>query len=117
MKTLKIFLLAGPLLLPVTGFAACGGERTFGWVVCILNERVITPLIGVVIALAMLFFFWGLGKYLSGDAKKIAEAKDVMWFSVLAMFVIFSIWGIVRVLMATVGISENEKAPIPKIYP
>ena len=120
MKKIFFSLLGLSLLLPLTTYAqvaACGGEKDFGWVVCTINQKVITPLIGLVVALAMLFFMWGLIKYLGGDTKNKEEAKGVMWFSVLAMFVMFSIWGLVRVLMGTLEITGEETAPIPRVYP
>lgn len=114
MKTLKTFFSAGLLAVPLVGFAA---ERTFATVVGDIVNKVLTPLIGLVAVTAFLFFMWGLAKYLSGDAKKLEEAKGVMWYSVLAMFVMFSIWGLVTVLMNTFGIDGTEKPPIPKVYP
>ena len=113
MKTLKIILSLGLLGLPLVGFAQ---TKDFGWVVNLIVTKILTPLIGLLVVAAMLVFMWGLIKYLGGDAKNKEEAKGVMWFSVLAMFVMFSIWGLVNLLIVTFELN-NESVPIPNIYP
>ena len=49
------------------------------------------------VALALLFFFWGLAQFIlkSGDAASHEEGKNKMVWGVIALFVMVSIWGIV----------------------
>lgn len=53
----------------------------------------------ILIALVFLFFIWSLAKYLLG--KDQAEAKGSLIWSVVIMFVLFSIWGIIGLLQDT----------------
>ena len=58
----------------------------------------VNQLIGVVGGLALLVFLWGLAKFIfhvGGDEKAVEEGKRVMKWGLLALFVGFSVWGIV----------------------
>ena len=57
--------------------------------------------IAVVIAIALLGFFWGLVKFIfrvGGDEKAVDDGKRIMKWGLLALFVMVSVWGIVRFL-------------------
>lgn len=80
---------------------------------------------GILAALALLIFFWGLVKYIAkADDEKAKEAgKNTMIWGVIALFVMFSVFGLVRFLQRSFGINEggavgNNSAPvIPTIIP
>ena len=65
-------------------------------VVAILS--VIRPLIAVVAALSVLVFFRGLAGFIfkAGDTKAIEEGKQMMKWGLIALFVMMSVWGILR---------------------
>jgi len=76
---------------------------------------VITP---VVVAIALLAFFWGLAMYVlnfSGDDKDKKKGRDMMVYGILVLFVMVSVWGIVQVLQNTFlsGDVENQQEEIP----
>ena len=56
--------------------------------------------IPLVVGIALLCFFIGLAKFIwnSGDTKKLQEGKDIMKWGIVALFVMVSIWGIIKVL-------------------
>jgi len=56
------------------------------------------PLLAVLVALALLTFFWGLTKFISkaGDAKNHAEGRQLMVWGLIALFVMVSIYGIIQ---------------------
>ncbi len=56
-------------------------------------------LIPVLIALALVVFFWGLVKYIRSG--KAAGAKDVMIAGLVGLFVMVSVWGIIRIAQNT----------------
>ena len=60
-------------------------------------------LIPTAVAVALLFFFWGLAKFIraSGDEKAIEEGKRTMIWGVVALFVMVSVWGLVYLLQNT----------------
>ena len=64
-------------------------------------QSLITKVAGIVVALVFIYFLWGLMQYLLGDEKVKEAARSKMITSVLIMFVLFSIWGIISLLQST----------------
>lgn len=62
--------------------------------------QVATP---IVVALALLYFFYGLAKFIlySDDEAKRKENRNIMVWGIIALFVMVSIWGIINVLLNT----------------
>ncbi len=55
--------------------------------------------IGVLVAVGLLVFFWGLVKFIfrvDGDEKVIESGKKLMVWGIIALFVMVSVWGIIR---------------------
>ena len=79
---------------------------------------IVQTLIGVVIGLAVLVFFWGLVKYIANanDPEKAKEGKSIMIWGVVAIFVMASVWGIVEFLRNQFGIDGGEvDVPVPTL--
>ena len=81
-----------------------------------LIEQAVT----VVVALALLFFFWGLANFIlyASDETKRKEGRSIMLWGIIALFVMLSVWGLVRVLQNTflkggagTGSGVNVNAP------
>lgn len=69
---------------------------------------------GILGALALLVFFWGLVKYIvkADDEKAKESGRNIMVWGVIALFVMFSIFGLVRFLQGSFGINDsNNTAP------
>ncbi len=85
----------------------------------ILNE--VSRLIGlatpIVVALALLYFFWGLANYIlnSGDEKKKDEGRRIMIWGIIALFVMVSVWGLVNVIQDTFNISNQQSVDVPYV--
>jgi succinate dehydrogenase/fumarate reductase cytochrome b subunit len=62
--------------------------------------RALTP---IVAAAALLFFFWGLARFLWAAGSQVDKEKgrDLMIWGVIALFVMISVWGIVIMLQRT----------------
>lgn len=62
---------------------------------------------GVLYMVAFAAFFWGIALFIlnTNDDKKRGEGKTWMLWSVIALFVMITIWGLVGLLVNTVGIS------------
>ncbi len=61
----------------------------------------INLVIPLIASLSLLVFFWGLAKFImnvSGDAKAVQEGKNLMIWGTIAIFVMVSVWGILRFL-------------------
>lgn len=60
-------------------------------------------------SLAILVFFWGIVKYIAkrGSEKGVEEAKHTIQWGLIALFVMFTVWGLVQLLSATFGVPIN----------
>ena len=67
----------------------------------------------VIAALALLFFFWGLAKFImnASDETKRAEGRSVMVWGVIALFVMVTVWGLVGILQNTFFGSGGARGP------
>ncbi|MBT4894527.1 hypothetical protein HON59_00475 [bacterium] len=64
----------------------------------LINQAVI-----LVVALALLFFFWGVAKFVlnSDDVEKRVQGKSHMIWGIIALFVMLFVWQIVNILANT----------------
>ena len=64
----------------------------------------------IVVAIALLVFFWGLVKFIfaQGNEESKAEAKKIMLWGLIALFVMVSVWGIVEFIGDAIGIDQGE---------
>ncbi len=92
------------VLVPAVSSAVTLTE-TFG-----LINRLINALIPIVISIAILYFFWALANYLlkAGDDGAQKEMRYAMIYGVLAIFVMVSIWGFVRLLQSTFKVNSTD---------
>ncbi len=110
---MKKFIYGAMSFLPTLAFAAIG--NTVG----LLND--IAGLIGKVIpimfALAIIYFFWGLVKFIqgAGDPKKTAEGRGIMIYGVIAIAVMASIYGLIGWLQTTLGVSGTGTVVLPTV--
>ena len=60
-------------------------------------------------SLALLAFFWGLARFImnAGDAKGNKEGKNLMIWGTIALFVMVSVWGILRFAYGDLGFSDR----------
>ena len=76
----------------------------------------INLIIPFLLLLATLYFFWGLTKFIlkAGNEEAQGEAKQIMIWGVVAVFVMVSFWGLVGFLSSTfdtTGAAINVIAP------
>jgi len=108
-----ISTLPGTLLaLPLVSFAVTDITtlilKVSDWI------QLLTP---IVVALALLYFFYGLATYIlkSGDEEKKAEGKNIMIYGIIALFVMVSVWGLVSILVNTLNIQTGGTENLPFI--
>ena len=119
MKVLKFVPPALMLALaPAVAFAA-PNDGLMG--VLSIVGRLISALTPIVVAIALLAFFWGLASYLlnfSGEDKDKKKGRDMMMYGVLALFVMVSVWGLVTILRNTFQLGKTDVTPdVPYIIP
>lgn len=106
-----LFLLATPAFAFAQGITF--KTLTNSWV-NFLNK--VVALLG---SLAFLFFMWGAAVFIlgSGDTNKVKEGKQRMIWSLVGLFVMFSVWGLLNFIDGTLfgtassGTSSGTSAP------
>ncbi len=78
-----------------------------------LANTFLNALIGLFITLAIVVFFWGLIRYVLAAGEAKAEGLQIMLWGVIAIFVMVSIWGIIRLLQNTFKVTSTDPI-IPK---
>ena len=89
------------LLVPAVALAEITDFRSFvGKILDILGL-----LIPIIFGLALIFFFWGVAMFIfsAGDEKKREEGKYTLMWGIIILFIMISIWGIIKVLLNTFG--------------
>ena len=72
-------------------------------------------LIPILIGLGLLYFIWNVISLIrSEDEGKREEAKKGMWWGIVAMFVIVSIWGIISFVGGSLEIDQGGTFVPPK---
>lgn len=69
----------------------------------------------IVAGLALLFFFWGLAKFIlnAGDENARQSGKQIMIWGVVALFVMVSVWGIVVIMRQITGAKTDTDLTAP----
>jgi len=107
---------AGASLVPFVAFA---GNANIGYFTSLANQ--VTNFLGlltpIIFALAIIYFFWGLAKFIlaAGDEEARAQGKSIMIWGVVAIFVMISVYGLVTLLGSIVGVSNVTTVTLPSI--
>lgn len=113
-KLNKIAVSIAAFLLPalVSAENELKGTKTFFENVL----EIIKILIPIAFGLAILFFFFGIAKYIWSIGTEKERGKQIMVWGVVAIFVMTSIWGIVSFLGGSFGLDSKATSPtIPSI--
>ncbi len=116
----KLALTVSLFLLPAVAFAETANLSYFSSLIVGLRGT-LNALVPMVITIALLVFFWGLIKYIRSSGKGHAEGRNIMIAGLLALFIMVSVWGIVRVMQSILGIPDPTKVEtspgvLPSIY-
>lgn len=73
-----------------------------------INRVIINPLIVLLFALAMVYFIYGLVRYLlSPDNEEVRKSsKTSMLWGIIGMFIMVSVFGILSLIMNTIGVKD-----------
>ncbi len=96
--------------LPVLAFAQGQGVQLGNFNQAVTDiQNIVDLLIPVVTALALLFFFWGLAKFIlaAGDESAKDEGKRIMIWGVVALFVMAAVWGLIQFIGEIFGVDTT----------
>lgn len=111
-------LISAIFLVPTTTFAqttgvtkVTSGLNDVGNIVNTLTRSVVTSLATLFATLAMVAFFFGIVQFIwgsrEGDATKAKNGKNFMLWGLVALFVMFSVWGIITYVQQIFGITQT----------
>ncbi len=102
---MKYFLVIFSLLLPIFAHAAVSNARDL----ILAVTSLITLGTPIVAGIALAVFFWGLARFMyhsdSEDSKE--EGKRIMFWGIIALFVMFSVWGLVTFVASGLGVDAH----------
>lgn len=70
--------------------------------------NILNRLIPLLILLALVVFFWGLVQYIINPGEGHANGKTKMIAGLLALFIMLTVFGIIKVAQNTLGIGGND---------
>jgi len=111
MKKLVFTLMA---LTPALAFAQqLTGVETFVSSV----GRIVALSLPIVVAIALLAFFWGLVKFIfaQGNEEAKSEGKKIMIWGLVALFVMVAVWGLVGFIGTALGITTGGTINVPTV--
>jgi hypothetical protein len=75
-------------------YGTSGGSRILNLVGLI--KQIVDMLIPLLIAVALVVFFWGLVKFIWGGGEDHDKGRNIMIAGLIALFIMVSVWGIIR---------------------
>jgi hypothetical protein len=79
---------------------------------------IVNTLIPIMMALAVLAFFWGLVKYIASASDEAAKesGKNLMIWGMIALFVMVALWGILGWVQSNLGLSGTVVSSAPPAF-
>jgi hypothetical protein len=107
---MKKFIIATLALAPSLAFAQLGNVSNL----LTSFDNLVRLALPIVVALALLAFFWGLAKFIfaAGDEAAKESGRRIMIWGVVALFVMVSVWGLVQFLGTALGIGSPATPPV-----
>lgn len=109
---MKKFIIAGLAFAP-----ALASAQQLGNINDLLNSigNLVDAALPIVVAIALLVFFWGLVKFIFSGADSKEEGRDLMIWGIVALFVMVSVWGLVNFIGNAFDIEQGGEAPVPGV--
>lgn len=123
----SVIVAAAALLLPLSAFAQtnttagnCIGNSSGANTICTfivsISGFIDTILVPFIFAIAFIVFIFGVYRYFiqggANEEKRQEGQKFVMW-GLVGFFVMFSIWGLVNLLVGTFGFDKQQRPDLP----
>jgi hypothetical protein len=114
MKKTALAGLYGALLLALPVVASAQALQPVRNFVVALGG-IIDILIPILIALALVVFFWGLIQYIRKSGEGHAEGIKVMTAGLVALFIMVSVWGIINLAQNALGVNPGGVVAVPQV--
>ena len=84
-----------------------------------VNKNVGANLVILLSSVAFVLFLWGLVRFIydrsNGDDTRLQKDKEAMGWGLAALFVVISIWGIIKMFQGFLGIQNSGDIVLPKL--
>lgn len=104
----KILASGAALLAPLAAFAQTF-NGTYLTDVASTGQVLANYAVIILSALIVAYFIWSMIEYVFGDEKKKEKARGHIIYAIIAMAVVFSIWGIINVLQGVTGATGGQQ--------
>jgi NADH:ubiquinone oxidoreductase subunit 2 (subunit N) len=103
----RVAYLSSLFAFPFLAFATVDSAQSAGQFVITFINTVAVP---VLFAIAFIVFIFGVFQYFilgRGNEEKQGEARTLILYGLIGFFVMVSVWGLVNILLGTVGLNSN----------
>ena len=109
------------LILPSISFGANCNMSNLGTLKDLIINVIncfLNPIVALLVSFSVVIFLWGVFKFIksAGDEKNKQGGKELMFWGIIGIFVIVSLWGLVAIFQGTFQFSGNENI-IPRKIP
>lgn len=81
-------------------------------------RNILNAALPIIIAAAVVYFVYGIARYvMSGDEAAKEAAKGKIIYGIIGLFVMVSVWGLVRILTNITGVEDEAAPEIGNILP
>lgn len=92
-----------------------GSQGTMFGVLCQIG-KFLNAVVPVLIALAVVYFVWGVVSYvISDDEEAKKKGRDRIIFGIIGLAVIIGMWGLVNLLANTFGLNNAGSVSVPTV--
>ncbi|MES3032100.1 MAG: pilin [Patescibacteria group bacterium] len=82
-------------------------------VLCKIAE-ILSAILPVLVALGVVYFVWGVISYVvGGDEEAKKKGREKIIYGIIGLAVILSVWGLVRILTNTFGLTNRQQITLP----
>jgi hypothetical protein len=76
-----------------------------------INQFILNPIIRLAFAVALIVFFWGIVQFINSETadSKRDEGKKKIFYGLLGMFIMFSAYGLIRLILNSFGITGGGR--------
>lgn len=110
----KAILAAAAALYALPLIAAAQTPSNLTTLISFVGDT-LNRVIPVLIAAAVVVFFWGLVQYIRQSGKGHDQGKNIMIAGLLGLFIMVSFWGIIRLMQNTLGVNGAVPVSIPQV--
>ncbi len=87
-------------------YGASNADAALNAIVPKIVDNIVMPVIQVLFGVTILVFIWGLYGFFRGDEDRRNQSKNHILWGVVGIFIMVSVYGIIRFVANTVGQPE-----------